>query len=163
MVLRCAVLVLVAPRGSGLPCSAQRGLDLLRAGLLLGASLLYHLAVAAQIQVGRTCCRGLGEAQGGKGACAAMKRSATMMLDAEGLSSQVARSSSTSAGEWLPTGPTTVSEIWHWAPGLLDHLQQKFPEEHRTLLHNLEMGLLINTDYTGMGGVEIAGSMLCQA
>ena len=66
---------------------------------------------------------------------------------------------------WRPQGPTTLDDVLSWAPALLQQLRMHKVGDHlfRVLASNLCNGIQVHTDYSVMGGPEIAMSCIVEA
>jgi len=83
----------------------------------------------------------------------------------EGMVADVDDGAEQVGGAWLPAGPSTVEEIWDWAPSAIDSLLRSCRGETWTenLTNLFRNGLQLNTDFSGMGCPEMALTMVHDA
>ena len=83
----------------------------------------------------------------------------------EGMVADVDDGAEQVSGAWLPAGPSTVEEVWDWAPSAIDSLLRSHRGDAWTenLANLFRNGLQLNTDFSGMGCPEMSLTMIHDA
>lgn len=69
------------------------------------------------------------------------------------------------AASWRPLGPSSLEEVWDWAPSLLAQMRTQADGEAmvNAVIEHLSAGLQVNTDYSGMGCPEMSLHLIMDA